>query len=747
VTATGPVLLAIALAIEAYGIAASVYGVRARRAQWVESGRRAVYAHAAVLTLAFAILEAAFLRSDFSLTVVAEHSSTTTPVFYRAAASWSAQEGSLLLWVWLLSMWSSLALFLNRGRMREVAACAQAVLLAFAAFFTLLLLFLANPFARLDPAPQQGLGLNPLLRHPSMMVHPPLLYSGYTLFTIPFAFAVGALVMHRLDAEWIRGIRRFAPMAWLCLGFGILLGARWSYAELGWGGYWAWDPVENASLMPWLTGTAFLHSIIVQEKRGILKVWNVSLVLATGILAILGTFLVRSGILASIHAFGASTLGLPFLGFIAALLAGSIALVVSRLDELRSEPRIASLISRETAFLLNNLVLVGLCFVIFWGTFFPLISEAVTGTQSSVGPPWFDRYATPLALVLVLLAGIGPALAWGRFTRGRLARTFAAPLAGALLVLVALVAVGDVARRPLALAMFCVAAFTVTAVCQELWHGAEARQELTGEALPVALAALVARNRRRYGGYAVHVGIAVLLVGVAASTTFQHVRDLRMRPGDTARVGGYDIRYVRPTSAMTSEKITLGAVLDVSKRGRHLATLIPSRGYYPSLDEASFGRIGRFFNGDSTSELGLRASLTRDIWTAAQPDLSAVEPLIKDADERFPDANAELEGFIVSTVVRRYTRDAPVVDFRLIVSPLVAWIWIGGVIVVGGTMIVLWPAPRRARRAATVALAGAARQPLEGSAPLPAHRAHRVADGRLVGGEQRASARLHVRAK
>jgi cytochrome c-type biogenesis protein CcmF len=697
-TSLGPILLGAALALEVYGIAASIYGVRARRAEWIESGRRAMYAVAAVLTLAFAILVSAFVRSDFSLAVVAEHSSTTTPAFYRAAAAWSAQEGSLLLWVWLLSVWSSIALFANRGRLRDVAAVAQAVLLGFAGFFTLLLLFLADPFGRLHPVPEQGLGLTPLLRHPSMMVHPPLLYSGYTLFTIPFAFAVGALVMHRLDSEWIRAIRRFSPVAWLCLGFGILLGARWSYAELGWGGYWAWDPVENASLMPWLTGTAFLHSMIVQEKRGTLKVWNVSLVLATGILAILGTFLVRSGILDSIHAFGASTLGTPFLVFIALLLGGSIALVVSRLGELRSAPQISSLLSRETAFLLNNLVLVGLCFVIFWGTFFPLISEALTGRKSSVGPPWFDRYVTPLALVLVLLAGVGPSLSWGKFTPRRLGRAIAAPLGAALLVLVGLMAVGGIARRPLALAMFCVAAFAVASVGQELWRGTRARRGLTEEPLPVALVRLVGRNRRRYGGYAVHVGIAVLLVGVAGSTAFQHVQDLRMKPGDRVAVGSYDVRYVRPTSALTAEKITLGAVLDVSKGGRHVATLMPSRGYYPSLDERSFGRVGRFFNGDSTSELGLRAGLNRDLWTAAQPDLSAVEPMIKDADRRFPDADAQLEGFLVSTIVRSYVRDAPVADFRLMVSPLVAWIWIGGVIVVGGTMIALWPVPRRVRR-------------------------------------------------
>ena len=298
---------------------------------------------------------------------------------------------------------------------------------ASAGFFVSLLLLLAHPLQLLDPPAVEGNGLQPLLRHPSMMIHPPLLYSGYTLFTIPFAFALGALLTRRLDAAWIRSIRRFALLAWLCLGAGILLGARWSWSELGWGGYWAWDPVENASLLPWLTGTAFLHSLMIQEKRGMLRVWNVSLVLATGILAIMGTFLVRSGILESIHAFGASTLGMPFLALLAVLMIGSLVLVLTRREELRSEARLDSLFSREAAFLLNNLALVGLCFVIMWGTFFPLISEAATGREASVGPPWFDRYTVPLAIALVFLSGIGPAIAWRRATLGNLRRNFLVP--------------------------------------------------------------------------------------------------------------------------------------------------------------------------------------------------------------------------------------------------------------------------------------------------------------------------------
>jgi cytochrome c-type biogenesis protein CcmF len=700
VVAAGPFLVAAALALELYGIGASLYGARTRRQRWVDSGRRSVYGVAALLTLAFGILELAFLRSDFSVKVVAAHSSTTTPAFYRAAAAWSAQEGSLLLWVWLLSLWSSLMLFVSRRTMRELAAYAQAVLLVFAAFFTGLVLFLADPFATQSPALVEGVGLSPLLRHPSMMIHPPMLYSGYTLFTVPFAFAVAALVTRRLDAQWVRSIRRFALAAWLLLGLGVLLGARWSYAELGWGGYWGWDPVENASLMPWLTGTALLHSIQVQEKRGTLKAWNASLALATGILAVLGTFLVRSGILDSIHAFGASTLGGPFLAFIAVLLVGSVALVASRRVDLRAPARLDSLVSRETAFVLNNLVLVGLCFVIFWGTFFPLISEAVTGTKESVGPPWFDRYTTPLALVLVLLSGIGPALAWGRTSRSRLPRLFALPLAAALVPLVASAVAGSLAPHPLEAAMFCVAAFALASVAQELWRGTRARRALSGEPALVALASLLRRNRRRYGGYMVHVGFVLLLVGVAASSAFQHASDVRLAPGQTARVGGYDVHYVAPTSSLDAAKVSLGALLDVSSHGRHVATLSPSRDYYTSLDERQFGRIGRFFEGDSTSELGLRSGVGRDIWTAVQPDLTPLDRYIRDADRRFPDANAALEGFLVKTIVTRYMRSAPAAQFRLIVSPLVAWIWIGGVIVVGGAMVAIWPAPSAARRRA-----------------------------------------------
>src|SRR5438874_1799522 len=451
--ALGSSCLVLSLAVCAYGIVAAIYGVRSGRVEFTDSARRAVYALAGILTVAFAVLEIAFLRNDFAFNTVADTSSRTTPALYRAAAVWSSQEGSLLLWAWLLSLWSSLALFLVRRRMREVAAYATAVLLGLGGFFVALMVFYATPFATTHPAPAEGAGLDPLLRFPTMVIHPPMLYSGYTMCTIPLAFAIGALLARRVDASWIRAVRRFAFAAWLLLGVGILLGARWSYAELGWGGYWGWDAVENASLMPWLTGTALLHSLMIQEKRGMLKVWNVSLVLATGTLAIMGTFLVRSGILSSIHAFGGATLGVPFVVLIGLLIAASIYLVVSRRDILRSQYRLDSLLSRESIFLANNVVLVALCFVIFWGTYFPLISEALTGREASIGPPWFDRYTVPLALVLVLLSGIGPVIAWRRATLANARRNFLIPTSAALATLLVLLA-GGVADRPGAIAMF-----------------------------------------------------------------------------------------------------------------------------------------------------------------------------------------------------------------------------------------------------------------------------------------------------
>ncbi len=717
----GGACLILALGLCVYGICASIYGVRAHRPEFSESGRRSVYALAGVLTVAFLVLELAFLRNDFSFNTVADTSSTTTPTFYRAAAVWASQEGSLLLWAWLLSLWSSLVLFLTRKRMHDVSAYATAILLGFGGFFISLMIFYATPFATTNPAPADGVGLDPLLRHPSMMIHPPMLYSGYTLCIVPLAFGMGALLARKVDAEWIRATRRFAFAAWLFLGVGIMLGARWSYSELGWGGYWGWDAVENASLMPWLTGTAFLHSLMIQEKRGMLKVWNVSLVLATGTLAIMGTFLVRSGILSSIHAFGGATLGVPFVVLIGVLIIGSIYLVSSRREMLRSEHRLDSLLSRESIFLANNLVLVGLCFVIFWGTYFPLISEALTGHESSVGPPWFDRYTVPLALVLVLLSGIGPVIAWRRATWANARRNFVVPVLAALITLAVLLIAGVSAGKPAAIAMFCCAAFVLGSVGQEYWRGVRVRRAIAGEPAPTALVALVKRNRRRYGGYIVHIGIAVLFVGVAASSSFQHVSELSLSPGQATKVGAYTVRYLRPTATITSQSDTahtgatmsLGALLDVSKGGKHVATLSPSEGFYDSGDPSE-GSVSHLIGGQAVSHVSMNSGVTRDVWSAIAPDISTprLQRIMTIANRTIPYIRPD-EGMIALAVLEReYLKAPPPAQFKLIVSPLVLWIWIGGAIVLGGGLIALWPSPSVVRQRVKVRAAGRAARDL-----------------------------------
>lgn len=710
----GSACLILTFAVALYGIGASLLGARRGRADWIASGRRSMFAVAGLATTAFLVLEGMFLTDDFSNEVVVSHSSTTTPLFYKAAAAWSSQEGSLLLWLFLLSIWSSLVLVLVRRRLRDVTPYATAVLLGLAAFFAGLMVFLEPPFATLPVAPSEGTGLNPLLRHPSMMIHPPMLYTGYTLFAIPFAFAVGALWVRRVDAEWIRSTRRFALAAWLFLGIGILLGARWSYAELGWGGYWAWDPVENASLMPWLIGTAFIHSVMIQEKRGMLKVWNVSLILATGMLCLLGTFLVRSGILESIHAFGASTLGIPFMVLISAMLLGSVALVISRRDSLRSEHRLDSLWSRESIFLANNIVLVGLCLVVWWGTFFPLISEAVTGDPASVGPPWFDRYVVPLTILLVLLSGIAPLIAWRRSTLANARRNMLWPLVTAGVALVVLLVAG-IGERPWALAMFVVAAFVLAAVWQEFWRGTVARRAMAGEAPPRALRQLVRRNRRRYGGYVVHAGVAILFIGVAASSAFQDERDAVLQVGQSTTVGEYTVTYVEPFSQLVVrngdlERIELGAVIRVTRDGKVVTTMRPSRGFYPSRAVVAFGPIGRFFEGEATSEVGLKAGNLRDIWIAMTPDIDGLKPVIERGDRVFEAAAGKLDPEVEATalaqalrgITRQYEEDPPPATFRMHVSPLVTWMWIGAILAFLGGLIAVWPggpdlAARRAK--------------------------------------------------
>jgi cytochrome c-type biogenesis protein CcmF len=729
----GRAILLLDLGVCLYGIAASIYGYRSGRGDWVDSGRRAVYALAALSLIAFVLLEIAFVRNDFSYKVVASTSSTTIPLFYKLTAPWSSQQGSLLLWVTLSSVWSTLALYLTRRRLRDIAPYATAVLLAMDGFFVSLASFSANPFQTTPAAttPSDGAGLDPLLMHPSMMFHPPMLYSGYTLMAIPFAFAIAALITGKLGSEWIRDTRRFALAAWLCLGFGIVLGARWSYTELGWGGYWGWDAVENAALMPWIVCTAFIHSIQIQEKRGMLKVWNVSLVLMFGTLAIFGTFLVRSGVLDSIHAFGASTLGVPFVFLLGTMFISSVGLVVWRRDQLRSENRLDSLISREAMFLLQNMVLVAITFVIFWVTLFPLISQAVTGVRVSVGPPAFTPFVVPLALILVLLTGVGPLISWRRATVANLRTQFIFPIGFGALVTILVLTLTDAGRKPLAVLMFGFGSFVVGTVLQEFYRGTAARRAITGDAWPVALLALVRRNRRRYGGYIAHLGFAVMLIGVAASSSFQHSRNVTLRPGQSVSNDGYVFRYVRPTVAVTSERISFGAIIDVTKHGAQVTRVHTMQSFYPSNNSAD-GFIGRFFDsGNADSTIGLDAGPIRDIWTVAAANLTPLAGAITRGDRLFTSyyntlltrvsklpAGERQTAFAtalarsdfwaardraVEGIAGQYLKHSYPVQFLLIVSPLVTWLWTGALIVFLGGLISLVPPALLARRRSPVA--------------------------------------------
>ncbi|MBA3864870.1 MAG: heme lyase CcmF/NrfE family subunit [Solirubrobacterales bacterium] len=731
-TSLGSALLALAFIAAVSAAVIALLGRNGER-RWIDLSRRVVYGFCALITVCVVIIEIAFANNDFSFNIVQQHSSIETPTFYKLAAMWSSQEGSLLLWAWVLSIVSSVALFATRNKLREIVPWATAVLMGVASFFTGLMLFApdVNPFAGLSPAPSDGIGLNPLLQHPSMMIHPPMLYSGYVSLTVPFAFAIGALITRRLDAEWIRSTRRFALIAWTFLGFGLLLGARWSYTELGWGGYWAWDPVENAALMPWLIVTAFLHSIMVQEKRGMLKVWNACLIVASFSLALLGTFLVRSGVLQSIHAFGDNTVGPYILALIGVVVLGSTALIISRLDDMRSEKRIDSLVSRESVFLVNNLLLVALTAVIAWGTFFPLISELFTGTKASLAAPWFDRYTTPLAILLVLFTGIGPLLAWRRVSWASAKRVFRIPLAVGIVATIALALFSDAAHKPWALALFGFAAFAITGLGQEFWNGASARRKISGGTMAGALIAVVSRNRRRYGGYIIHIGIAVVLIGIAASSSFQTNRNVNLRPGQTTDIAGWKVTYLRPTAKVDRLAFTAGAVLRVAWNGESF-TLHPDTRYYRPTGGESSGLTG-FFDGESDSDIGLKAGLAQDFWTAVRPDIAGVQRRARAADKGFeecvkgapgtpaqckavgalmkaaaanpklrPVALAQIErlqSLTAQSIAKSYLAESPAATFKVIVNPLVTWMWIGGLIALAGALLALWPSRGRRRGA------------------------------------------------
>jgi cytochrome c-type biogenesis protein CcmF len=530
---------------------------------------------AGLLSLASLILIHALLGRDFSLRYVAEHTSLDLAPLYAVTAFWAGQAGSLLLWALLLSWFGAVVVFQNRRTNRRLMPYVCATLSAVNLFFIGLVVFVANPLDRLAPIPEDGVGLNPLLQNHGMIFHPPALYLGYVGFTVPFAFALAALATGKLDPRWIVSTRRWTLFSWFFLGVGILLGAQWAYLELGWGGYWAWDPVENASLIPWLTATAYLHSVMIQEKKGMLKVWNLSLIILTFALCIFGTFLTRSGVVSSVHSFAGSSLGPLFVIFLVLVLGLSLGLLLYRLPRLSSEHRLDGLLSRESSFLFNNLILVGLAFTVLWGTMFPIISEWLAGTKMSVGPPFFNRVSLPIGLALLVLTGICPLIAWRRATLANFRRNLMLPLGAGALGATVLVAAG--VHQPAAVGFFAGGIFVVWSIGAEFLRGARARQSISGEPFPLAFSRLVGRNKRRYGGFVVHVGMVVMLVGIVGSSVFQRELDVTLKPGESASLGSYSFVFRGLRETEQTDRAVVRADVDVNRRDRSLTTLQPER--------------------------------------------------------------------------------------------------------------------------------------------------------------------------
>nr|MBA3555716.1 heme lyase CcmF/NrfE family subunit [Gemmatimonadales bacterium] len=470
---------------------------------------------------------------DFNIEYVAAYTSRNLPDGYIFSAFWAGQKGSLLFWAVVLSLFAAVAQLITPRRYAPLMPYVAGVTSAVAAFFVCTMLFAANPFERLPFTPADGRGLNPQLQNPGMMIHPPMLYLGYISITIPFAFAVAALLTRGLDTGWIHAIRNWTLVSWLFLSIGITLGMWWAYVELGWGGYWAWDPVENASLLPWLTMTAFLHSVMIQEKRGMLKRWNLGLIIGTFLLSIFGTFITRSGVIASVHSFTQSNVGYFFLGFLVVAGILSFTLLYTRWPLLKADVQLESVLSREAAFLFNNLLLVGIAFSVLWGTLFPILSELVRGSKITVGPPFFNRVNVPLGLLLLGLTGIGPLIAWRKASAANLKRQFIAPVTTGLVTLAVLLAAG--VREFHALVALALAGFVAGTVAQEFYRGVRARVRMHGESVPLAFGRLVGRNRRRYGGYLVHVGVLIYFVAFSGMA-FKREMEATLKPGEAVEL-------------------------------------------------------------------------------------------------------------------------------------------------------------------------------------------------------------------
>jgi cytochrome c-type biogenesis protein CcmF len=648
----GRIALVICLGLSVYAVIAGAYAAATGRRRLALSARNALVACLGATLVAAAVLLVGLIGSDFSFVYVADHTSLELPTPYKVSAFWGGQEGSLLLWLLILTAYSTAAVLLARRTGGTLVAWVVPVLGVVVAFFSLVLVAVASPFAT-QAAPPDGIGLNPSLQNPYMVSHPPALYLGYVGLAVPFAFGMAALLSRRTDELWIVLTRRWTLAAWTFLGIGQLLGAHWAYVEVGWGGYFAWDPVENAALMPWLAATAFLHSVMIQEKRGMLKVWNMLLVIGAFCLSLFGTFLTRSGILNSIHSFTEGPLGAWFLGFICLVVVGSTALVLARLPLLRAKTRLESPVSREATFLYNNLLLVAFCLTILWGVVYPILSEAVRGEQMTVGPPYYNFFLKAFGLPLLLLMGIGPLVAWRRASVRSLGRTFAWPAAIAALVGVALLPLGAGESIP-GLVAYSFSAFVLASIVLEFARGTRARRAISGEPWPTAFGSLVSRNRRRYGGYVVHAAIVLLAIGVAGSSAYDTIREAQLRPGETMDVGAYTLRYDRLATREGTNAVEQRAIVRVERDGRSLGTLEAGKNSYRA-------------EGQVSNEVGIRSD-----WRTGE-DL-----------------------FVIADEIGRDGR----VAFEVHVSPLVNLIWLAGAVFLIGSLVALWPDAREQRRLA-----------------------------------------------
>lgn len=646
----GHLILLTALVLAAFGIIVGYFGGQRRNTRLIQSSFNAVYAVAGLVFIATAILWYGLLTDAFQLSYVWNHSERALPTFYKFSALWGGQAGSLLFWCLLLSGYSAVVAFANRQRHQVIMPYVNSVLLTTSLFFLILLVFATDPFARVGFLPPDGQGLNPLLQNYWMIIHPVMLYLGYVGMAVPFAFAVGALISKRLDNEWVRTVRRWTLIPWMFLSAGIIMGSQWAYMELGWGGYWAWDPVENASFLPWLTGTAFLHSIIIQEQRGILKVWNVVLIWLTYFLVILGTFTTRSGILESVHSFARSDVGPYFLSFLIIILFGFLWLLFDRLPLLRGEHTINSYTSREAAFLANNWLFAGIAFATLWGTFFPMFSEILTGERISVAAPFFNKVNGPLFLMLLLLMGVAPLLGWRHTSLAAFRKQFTIPILTAIAVGALVFAL---ARSLYPMIGLAICGFVVATIVQEYVRGALARRTTTGENFLVAIANLWTRNGRRYGGYIVHLGIVMIGVAVIGNEFYQQSLSVTLATGESATIGRYELVFQRMESNREANRIEFGSVIDAFSldSGTQVGTLIPKRNIYDKTPDMP------------TSEVGLHMSPLEDIYV----------------------------------VLNGWDNGGASATFTIYVNPLTMWMWVGGAVLVIGTLIAAWPHTTRRR--------------------------------------------------